>query len=215
MIVYLILLAIVAFLAYTSGSISTQRLASRYLFKRNLRRLGDGDVWISNFRRLFGVVGFLKLLGLEIVKALVPILLGGLLLRIKGHADVGFVFAGFCLMMGRLFPVFNRFRGCHGVVALCVAALFSSPSVGIAAAILTAAVIWFTRYLSLGALVAAVAVIVIAILVVDSRILLLLTIGTALLVIVRHIPAIRRLTKGEEPRLNFVEDLSYKFDEKF
>ena len=215
MIVYIILLAITAFLAYVTGSISTQRLASRYLFKKNLLRLGSGDVWVSNFRRLFGVPGFLKLLGMEIVKALIPILIGGLLLHIKGHADVGFVFAGFCLMMGRLYPVFNRFRGCHGIVALCVAALFASPSAGIAAAIVAAAVIWFTRYLSLGALAAALAVIVIAVLVVDARLVLLLTVGMGLLVIVRHIPAIRRISKGEEPRLNFVEDLSYKFDEKF
>ena len=83
------------------------------------------------------------------------------------------------------------------------------------AALLAAAMIWFTRYLSLGAVVAALTVVVVAVLVVDGRIVLLLTVGMALLVIVRHIPALRRLTRGEEPRLNFVEDLSYKFDEKF
>ena len=215
MIVYCILFLITAFLAYTTGSISTQRLASRYVFKRNLHRLGTGNVWISNFRRLFGIPGFLKLLAVEIVKDLIPILLGGLLLRIKGHADVGFAFAGFCLMMGRLWPVFNRLRGGHSIVALCVASLFSSLSVGIAAALAAVVVIWFTRYLALGALAAAVVVIATAVLVVDSRIVLLLTVGMAVLVIVKHIPALRRLSKGDEPRLNFVEDLSYKFDEKF
>ena len=215
MIVYWILLLITAFLAYTTGSISTQRVASRLVFKRNLRRLGSGDVWVSNFRRLFGVPGFLKLLGVELVKDLVPILLGGLLLRIKGHADVGFLFAGFCLMMGRLWPVFNRFKGCHASVALCVATVFASPSVGIAAAVVIAVVSWFTRYLSLGAAAGALIAIITAVLVVDSRLIMLLTVGLALLVIAKHIPALLRLSQGKEPRLNFIEDLSYKFDEKF
>ena len=123
MIAYWILLLITAFFAYTIGSISTQRMASQLVFRRNLRRLGRGNVWLSNFRRIYGIPGFLKLLAVEVVKDLLPILLGGLLLSLKGHADAGRAFAGFCLMMGRMYPVFNRFRGGHGSVALVVAIL--------------------------------------------------------------------------------------------
>ena len=71
MIVYWILLLITAFLAYTIGSISTMRVASRFVFRRNLRRLGTGSVWISNFKRLYGYWGFAKLLLVEVVKDLI------------------------------------------------------------------------------------------------------------------------------------------------
>jgi len=213
MIVYWILLLITAFFAYTIGSISTLRLASRFLFHRNLRRLGRGNVWISNFRRIYGIPGFLKLLLAEFVKDLLPILLGGLLLSIKGHADVGRAFAGFCLLMGCLYPVFNRFRGGHGSVALVVAALCVNLSVGIAAAVLILAASWFTRYLSLGALAGALVVIITSILVVDERLTMVLCILFALLVIVRHIPSVMRVLNRQEERLSFQEDITYKLDE--
>ena len=74
MIAYWVLLLITAFFAYTTGSISTQRLASRFVFRRNLRRLGSGNVWLSNFRRIYGIPGFLKLLAVEAVKDLLPVL---------------------------------------------------------------------------------------------------------------------------------------------
>ncbi len=215
MIVYWILLLITAFFAYTIGSIGTMRLASRLVFRRNLRRLGQGNVWLSNFRRLYGIPGFLKLLAVELVKDLLPILLGGLLLSLKGHADAGRAFAGFCLMMGRLYPVFNRFKGSHGSVALVVTALCVDASVGIAAAVVIAAVSWFSRYLSLGAVAGALVVIITAILVVDSSLIMTLCIFIAGLVIFKHIPAIARMLNQQEERVSLREDITYKLDEKF
>ena len=215
MITYWVLLLIAAFFAYSIGSVSTMRLASRYVFRRNLRRLGGIEVWVSNFKRIFGLWGFGKLLLVELVKDLLPILLGGLLLSLKGHADVGRAFAGFCLMLGRLYPVFNRFKGSHGCVALVIAALCVDTSVGIAAAAVMAAVIWFTRYLSLGAIAGALVVFITAILVVDMRLVMTLCLLTAGLVLFRHIPAAVRLVQRKEPRLSFQEDITYKLDEKF
>ena len=215
MIVYWILLLLTAVFAYFAGSLSTQRLASLFFFRGNLRKLGKGNVWISNFRRLYGIPGFLKLLLVEVVKDLLPILLGGLLLGIINHGDVGRAFAGFCLLMGRLFPVFNRFRGCHGSVALVVAALCLEPSMGVAVAVMIALTDWFLRYLSLGSLIGALVMVITAILVVDMRLCMVLCILTAALVIVRHLPAVPRLLNQTEPRLSFEQDISYKFDEKF
>ena len=215
MIVYLLLLLITAFIAYTAGSISTQRVAGRYVFHKNLARLGTGNLWFSNFRRLYGVPGLLKLLLVEVVKDLVPILLGGLLLSIKGHGDVGRAFAAFCLMMGRLWPVFNEFRGCHGSIALIVAGFCLDASVGVAALAAVAAVTWFTRYLSLGAMLGAVLAVITLVLVEDNRLCLLLGIALCVMVLLRHIPALRRLLAKTEERLSFVQDITYKFDEKF
>ncbi|MBQ9250739.1 MAG: glycerol-3-phosphate acyltransferase [Oscillospiraceae bacterium] len=215
MITYWILLLITAFFAYTIGSISTQRLASQLVFRRNLRRLGTGNLWLSNFRRIYGIPGFLKLLAVEVVKDLLPILLGALLLSLKGHADAGRAFAGFCLLMGRMYPVFNRFRGGHGSVALVVAALCVDLSVGIAAAVIIAAVSWFSRYLTLGAAAGALVVIITAILVVEESLIMELTVMIALLVIFKHIPSIVRVFNQKEERLSFEEDITYKLDDKF
>ena len=216
MIVYCLMLVPIAFLAYVTGSVSTLRVASRFVFKKNLRRLGTGGVWISNFRRVYGWWGFGKLLLTELGKDLLPILLGAGILAIKHHGVVGAAFAAFCMMLGRLWPVFNGFKGTHhACVALVVAGLTANVSVGATAALVMLAVIWLSRYLSLGAAAGAAISIVTALLVVDDRLVMLLTIFSALLVLVYHVPALLRLSQGREERLSFEEDITYKFDEKF
>lgn len=215
MLVYFLLLTVTAFFAYTLGSISTLRLAGSFVFHRDLKRLGRGNVWLSNFRRIYGVWGLVKLLLVELVKALLPILLGGLLLSFKEKAEVGRAFAGFCVVLGRLWPVFNRFRGCRGCVALALAGAMIDPSVGIAAAAVCAAVSWFTRYLSLGALAGAGIMAITSVLMVDNRVALYLLIGSAALVILKQLPALRRINRGQEERLSFQTDLTYKLDSKF
>ena len=215
MILNWILLLLTALIAYVSGSVSTLRVASRYVFHRDLHKLGKGNVWISNFRRFFGPLGFGKLALVEIVKDLLPILIGALLIGFRGRADIGRAFAGFCLMMGRLWPVYNRFRGCHGSMALIVIGFCIDPSVGITAALGVAAGTWLGRSLSIGALAGAVAMVAVAVMVLDAQLILILTALIGLLVLARHLPALGRIFRREEEKLSLKEDISYKFDEKF
>ncbi len=213
MIVYWILLLLTAVVAYLIGGMDTMILASNFVFHRNLRRLGDPQRWISNFRRLFGYGGFARLLAVEAVKDAVPILFGGALLAVKGHADAGFAFAGFVLVLGRLWPVIYRFRGSHASIAMIAAAFTAGISVGGAVLIVTAAVTAVTRYLSLGAVAGALAYATVAVLAVDDGLLLRLALLTAALVLVRHVPALVRLVRRTEPRLSLEEDITYKLDE--
>lgn len=211
--IYWLLLGLTAIVAYLFGSMDTMVLASNFVFHRNLMRLGDHTRFISNFRRLFGIGGFFKLLAVELVKDLVPILVGSLLLGIREHADVGRAFAGFVLVLGRLFPVFYGFRGSHASVAMIVAAFMAGNSVGAAAMIVTAGVIALTRYLSLGTAAGAVVYMMVSVLAVDDSLLLRLALMTAGLVLLRHIPAMIRLVRRTEPRLSLKEDITYKLDE--
>ena len=77
------------------------------------------------------------------------------------------------------------------------------------------AVVWLSRYFSLGAIVCALVLIITAVLMVDDVLTMRLSIIAAALVIVYHIPAMLRMLKKTEPRLSFEQDISYKFDEKF
>ena len=215
MIGYWILLLITAFIAYNFGGVTTLSIASVFVFHRDLHRIGKKRMFISNFRRLFGYKGFAKLLLVELIRDFVPVLLGGLLLRFKGHADIGMAFAGFCLVLGRLFPVYNRFRGSYATICLAVTMLCADLSLGAATIIVAALVTWFSRYLSLGAIAGALASILVAVLVVDDRLLTMLLVLTAAIVLLKNFPAIRRISQKTEMRLSLEEDISYKFDEKF
>ena len=215
MILYWFLLLAIAMLSYGVGSISTIVLASNYVFKTGLRKLGKGNKWFSNFRRIYGVRGFLLLLLTELVKDILPILFGGLILGFKGHADVGRMFAAFCMVLGRLYPLFYDFKGCHATVAVALMGMFASPSVGIVAAVVGLVITLATRYLSLGALAAAFSMAAVSVLLVDDiliRNIIFIAVG---LVFLRHIPSLLRLLRKKEPRLSFEQDISYKLDEKF
>ena len=211
------LLLLTAFVAYTIGSVSTLRVASRYVFHRNLEKLGKGNVWLSNFRRLYGPVGYLKLGLVEAAKDLLPLLLGALLIGIRGRSDIGRAFAGFCLMMGRLWPVFNRFRGSHGCVALIMIGLLLDPTLGITAALGVGLGTWLDKSFTVGALAGAVSMAAVAVMVMEDpqQLILILVALTCLLVLVHHIPSLLRILRHQEEKLSRVEDISYKFDEKF
>ena len=215
MIIYWFLLLATAAISYGIGSLSTMLLASRYVFKTRLKSLGTGNVWFSNFRRIYGIGGFIKLLIVELVKDLIPILIGGLLLGFRGHADVGRVFAGLCVILGRLYPLFYDFKGCHATVAAAFVSAFADPAAGIASAVVALAVTAFTRYLSLGAVAGAGVAALVALLVVEDDLIRNLVFIAMGLVIFKHFPAIVRLLAGREPRLSYEEDISYKLDEKF
>ena len=215
MIVYWLLLLPTALVAYVFGSMDTMVLASNFVFRQNLRRLGEGNRWLSNFRRLYGIPGFIKLALVEVIKDLLPILIGGWLLGVKGHADVGRAFACFCLVLGRLYPVFYGFKGGHAGIALVVGAFTLSSSVGGAALVVLALVTWFGRFLSLGAVAAAAVVMMVSVLVVDGDLVLRLLVFASGLILFKHIPALIRIIQGWEFRFSLKEDITYKLDERF
>ena len=211
--IYWLLLGLTAIIAYLFGSMDTMVLASNFIFRRNLLRLGDHSSWLSNFRRLFGIKGFFKLFVVEIIKDAIPIVIGSLLLGIRGHADVGAAFAGFVLVLGRLFPVFYGFRGSHATAAMIAAGFAAGTSVGAAAMIAAVGVIAVTRYLSLGTVAGAVVLVMVSVLAVDDSRILRLALFTAVLVLVKHVPAMIRLMRRTEPRLSLEKDITYKLDE--
>ena len=213
MIVYWLLLLPTAVFAYLVGSLDTLVLASNFVFHRNLRRLGDNRTWLSNFKRIYGWAGFLKLFAVELVKDLIPILLGSILLGIKGHADAGRAFAGFVLVLGRLWPVLYRFKGSHASFALVVAAFAVETSAGAAVLVMLAALTAATRYVTVGTVASALVCVLVAVLVVDDSLLLRLLLMTAALVLIYHIPAVIRLFRGTEPRLSLEKDITYKLDQ--
>ena len=209
---YYLLLLITAVIAYAFGRLSSLTFASLYVFRKNLRKLGKGNTWLSNFRRVYGLGGLLALLAVELVKDIVPIIIGGLLLSIKGHGDIGRLFAGYCVIVGRQWPMFYDFKGGYATVAIIVTAFFAQISVGAAALIAAVLVILLARYISLGSIAAAAMMLVTSILVADNRLVIYLSLAVLIIVIIRDLPSVVRIAGGKELRLSFEKDLSYKFD---
>ena len=204
---YWIFSILTAAIAYLFGTLNSLVVASRLVFRTNLKKIGKGERWLPNFRRIYGLKGFLKLGAVELVKDAVPLLLA--------NAVVGRALAAFCLVLGRMYPSPYGFRGSYGCGALIVGAMFVNFSVGAAALAALLLVSWATKYLSLGTLAGAIVMVIAGVLVLDNDLAVRLCIFTAILTLIRMIPAIRRIGSGKEPRLSLEEDITYKFDEQF
>ena len=215
MIVYYLLFLLTAAVAYGLGSMSTLVLASNFVFRYNLFRLGRGNDFLANFKRVYGLKGALELFLVEAVRDVIPIVFGGLLLGIKGHADAGRAFAGFCLCMGRLWPVFYNLKGSYAILPMVFTGIFLSPSLGIAVGFVFIAMLALTRYMAISALVAALAMAVAPLLIIEDKVASYICAFIGVAVIVRHFKDIVKVFKGQTEKVSFREDLSYKFDEKF
>lgn len=214
-IVYSIILVIVAIISYGIGSMDTLVLASNYVFHANLRKLGKGNSWISNFRRVYGYKGILLLFITEVVKDSIPILIGGLALIFKGHFTEGCAFAGFCLVMGRLWPIFYNLKGSHATLAMIIAGMFAQFSLGASVGVVVLAVLIIFKRLGLATFAGALVMMAVSVLLMDGTILIVLPVLTGGAVFIRHIPEMVKLLKGFGEKIELKEDLSYKFDEKF
>ena len=106
-------------------------------------------------------------------------------------------FAGFCLVMGRVYPALYDLHGSHGIMALIVTAFCVYFSMGLTILIFVLALLWFNRYMAVAVLAGAATMIAGALLLVDDRLAMLLCIFTGIAVIVKHIPAISRLSAGK------------------
>jgi acyl phosphate:glycerol-3-phosphate acyltransferase len=188
------LLAVVA--AYLMGSIPFAQLLSQ---RRgvDLRRVGSGNVGATNVLRTLGVRAAVLAMVLDAVKGTVAVLVAQRLTN--GVAAP--VAAGLASMIGHVYPVWLRFRGGKGVATAAGAfAVLTPAALGIAAGVFLL-VVSFTRFISVGSMVAALAL---AGWTIASDAPTALGVGAALaaaMVIVGHRANVARLVAGTERRI--------------
>ena len=212
---YWVFSVITALLAYAAGCLKSTVLASNFVFHKNLRRLGSGNVLISNFRRIYGWKGVVKLLLVELALDLLPLAFGALLFKSGSHSVVGASLAGVCLVLGRLYPLSYGFRGAHAIFPLILFGFFVQISIGLAVLVAVLVLLWTTRYYAVAAVGGAAVLTITVLMMIDDPLAIRLSIIAAALVLLFHLPALARILRKTEPKLSFEQDISYKFDEKF
>jgi glycerol-3-phosphate acyltransferase PlsY len=188
---------------YLLGSIPFGVLVMRAAGAGDPRAIGSGSIGATNVLRS-GKKGLalLTVLG-DGGKGAVAVLIAWLATR---HASVQAQavltsLAGGAAFLGHLFPVWLGFKGGKGVATFFGTLLAAAWPVGIAAGaawLLMAAVF---RFSSLAGLTAALLAPVLVLLLGRPMPVAILALVMGVLIWLRHIPNIRRLLKGEEPRI--------------
>ena len=183
-------------LAYLLGSIPFGLLLTRLSGLGDIREIGSGNIGATNVLRT----------GSKSLAALTVLLDGGkgavaILIAARLGPDM-MVFAAVGVVSGHLFPVWLKFRGGKGVATSFGVLLAASWPVGLLAGLTWLAVAVLFRYSSLSALLAAAATPLYAWWLTDPQRTEVFA-ALALIVWIRHWDNIRRLLKGEEPRISF------------
>ena len=187
-------------LGYLLGSIPFGLLLTSAAGLGDVRAIGSGNIGATNVLRT-GHKGLAALtLALDGLKGTAAVLIGHELGALGGVAILASYMAGLGAFFGHVFPVWLNFRGGKGVATYIGVLLGVSWPLGLAFIAIWIAVAVLTRYSSLSALVAAVAMPIGALATGDGATAILAAILTALL-LYKHRTNIRRLAAGEEPKI--------------
>jgi glycerol-3-phosphate acyltransferase PlsY len=146
--------ALVLFLAYILGAIPFGYLLVRLKTGRDVREFGSGNIGATNVLRTTGRgLGVVTLL-LDIAKGFAAVGIAALLIPNDPYL-LWRSAAAIAVMAGHAFPVFLHFKGGKAVASFVGAFLYLAPVPLLCVLLLFVAVVWYTRYISLGSIVAA------------------------------------------------------------
>ena len=197
------LLAAIAVFSYLLGGLNGAIIASKYVFHRDVRDYGSGNAGLTNFYRTFGAPGLAIVIGTDVLKTVIAVVAGGLIMGTQGAAATGQVFAGFCVMLGHIYPVFYGFRGGKGVLCAETMLLIVSFPTGLVSLLIFVGIVWATRYVSLGSVAAAVSLPFTTYFVFHNTACTVLGTCISLLVLWAHRSNIKRLLSGTESKFHF------------
>ncbi|MCG0278019.1 MAG: glycerol-3-phosphate 1-O-acyltransferase PlsY [Thermanaeromonas sp.] len=181
--------------AYLLGSLPTAYIVARYK-GFDIRRRGSGNIGTTNAFRTMGTGPGLLVFAVDVLKGLVPVLVG----RAAG-GDWLAGLAGLVAMAGHSWSVFLSFQGGRGVATAAGVFLGLAPGVLFWASLLWLAVLFTTRYVSLSSMAAAASAPFLVLLLGLRWSHFFFALAAAALIIYRHTPNIKRLLAGTEPRI--------------
>jgi len=188
--------------AYLLGSVPFGYLFTKQLAGINIREHGSGNIGSTNVRRVAGRKTALYTQLCDMAKGLFPVAIIMLLQYVRVYPfHPLFIYAvALATILGHNFSIFLRFNGGKGVNTTLGASLLLSPI-----AVLTSVAIYYvvrgsTRYVSLGSISLAATLVLTGLLIhgITYHTYYLLTCSA--LIIIRHIPNIKRLVAGTESK---------------
>ena len=192
----------IVILAYLLGSIPFGYLIVRRKLGDDIRQTGSGGTGATNVLRRAGKRAGVITLLLDALKGSLAVLIA------KGLSpNVHWVIAAaaIAVIVGHMFPVWLGFRGGKGVATAVGVFLILAPIALLCAGIIFVAIVWLTRYVSLGSITAAATIPLFiwlqSVFVEPRRELLIAAIVGAVLIVFAHRGNIGRLARGTEAKI--------------
>ena len=208
-------LILIAIIAYVLGSINGAIIAGRFVFHKDVRRYGSGNAGLTNYYRNFGTPGIILLVLIDVLKTVAAVLIGAALMKRFDAREVGMLFAGFCTILGHMFPAYYQFRGGKGVLCGITMAFLVDWRVGLCCLLTFLILVLFTRYVSLGSIVGAALCPVYLWVFGHDKLCIILGFLCALLIVIKHAENIVRLVGRTERKIDLGGSRRKRDDEDF
>ena len=190
--------AILVLAGYLIGAIPFALLLARRKGGTDVRRAGSGNVGAANVLRVAGAPLAVGVMALDLGKGCAAVLLA----RSAGATEATLAAVAGAAVAGHVFPLWLRFRGGKGVATAGGAFAVLAPGAAALAAAAFIGVVWLTRYVSLGSMVAAVVLAAAVPFTGASAPVVACAAIVAALVLYRHRGNMARLHEGRERRIS-------------
>lgn len=190
---------------YLIGSIPVGYLLVRYLTKQNILEMGSGNIGSTNVKRIAGrkIAAITQLL--DMAKGLLPV---GLYFYVTYDSNLTYYqntvsglsiyYVALASILGHDFSIFLKFKGGKGVNTTLGASVLLAPLSVFISVVLYFIVKWRFKYVSLGSLVLAIAMVVCEFLICGITPTFYYLLACMVLIIVLHYKNIGRLLRNQE-----------------
>ena len=141
--------------AYLLGNLNGAIVISRLVAHEDVRTKGSGNAGLTNFTRNYGSAGSVFVIAIDMGKAVLACLIGGLLLKKYGLYEEGIALGGLGVILGHDFPALLGFKGGKGILSGVTVALMMDWRLGLLVFSIFLAAYFLTHYVSLGSVLSA------------------------------------------------------------
>lgn len=141
------------FLAYFIGSIPTGYIIVKLKTGEDIRTIGSGSTGATNVKRVLGKKWFFTVMILDAIKGMIPVLCAKYVMTDDSLGLIA-ITAAIAVIIGHSKPVFLAFKGGKSVATGIGTLIALNPIVGIILAVIWSIITWFSKYVSLGSIIA-------------------------------------------------------------
>lgn len=150
----LMILGLVIVASYLIGSIPTGYLIVKSMTGQDIRTVGSGSTGATNVKRVLGKKWFFTVMLLDALKGALPVVLAKMYAGDISGMGLFPVLAAVAVIIGHSKPIFLQFKGGKSVASGVGTILALNWQVGLIIALVWSVVTYFSKYVSLGSIVA-------------------------------------------------------------
>jgi glycerol-3-phosphate acyltransferase PlsY len=204
--------------AYLIGSFSSAVFISKRFFHIDIREYGSKNAGATNILRVLGWKAALPVFIFDFLKGVAAVCLVYFTNMEKEISDVAMsnlfvsfeIALGIAVVLGHIFPIYEKFKGGKGVATMAGAVLAIFPMAMLIVIAIFVICLISTKYVSLSSIVGSISLPIIVIVVFDIILdtyepltLEIFSVLVAIMMIITHRNNIKRLRNGTESKINF------------